>query len=377
MNDYYCNQKFWWLNVDLEKHQQYSCCSATPSDIDFSWLERNTGKIFNTPLLQEERTMMLSNLPVNSCQDTCFIPESRGLTSRRLFENGRNQTHIDITATPTTLNIVMGSTCNLTCVYCCKQYSSAWLRDIQQHGPYLDHNRYRVFPIDLAKKHSQTRETKEYKLLENELFAMTLDSVHISGGEPFLYNNLTDIVTNLKATEIRINTGLGVDPVRFKNQLDKIKHITNLKVLISVETQNELYEFIRFGNSYQNFEKNLQTVLNSGVKYQLVSVVSNVTILGLLDLYTKDHPWHFLLCGDPDYLAINVMDNTTKQTVIQKLENSSIPIRNELMQNLQVPYTEDQHKNCSSYLNEFAKRRNLSLNVLPQSFHQWIQNVVQ
>jgi len=377
--DFYCNQKFWWLNIDLEKRQQYSCCAAAPTQIDFDWLKKNPKQIFNTPLLQEERTMMLSNLPADSCRDTCFDLESRGLISRRIFENGNERTHTDVNAVPETLNIVVGSTCNLTCVYCCKQYSSAWLRDIQQNGSYLNHNRYRVFPIDLAKKHNQTKETSEYKLLETEISSMSLKSVHISGGEPFLYNNLLDLVNKITADEIKINTGLGVDPSRFKNQISKLSQVKNLQILVSVETQHELYEFVRFGNSYQNFVKNLQTVIESGLPYRFISVVSNLTILGLIDFYHQhqDKSWHFLLCGDPDYLGINVMDDETKQIVKQKLEQSQLPNRNELLQNLQVPYTQEQYQNCSSYLTEFAKRRNLSLGVFPESFQHWIKNVVQ
>lgn len=374
--DYYCNQKFWWLNVDLEKNQQYSCCSAAPSQIDFSWLENNTGRLFNTPLLQQERTMMLSNLPVDSCQSTCFIPEQQGLKSRRLFEGGDLVTHNNVNSTVETLNIVMGSTCNLTCVYCCKQYSSAWVNDIKENGPYLNDNRYRLFPIDRARKHRQTQETNEYKLLEKELFSMEPKSVHISGGEPFLYNNLSDLVTSINSPEIKINTGLGVDPKRFAAQLSKIKHVQNLEILISAETQGALYEFVRYGNTYQNFSENLQTVIDSGLKYKFVSVVSNMTLLGLLEFYSQHRgaPWHFLLCNDPDYLGINVVDDATRQIALQKVEESDLPDKNKIIKNLHTPCTQQQQKNFSKYITEFAQRRNLSLDVLSPTLVQWINH---
>ena len=79
---------------DLEKHQQFSCCSASPSQIDFDWLKHNTGRLFNTPLLQQERVMMLNNQPVESCRDVCFNPEKQGLSSKRLVENEIGRAHV-------------------------------------------------------------------------------------------------------------------------------------------------------------------------------------------------------------------------------------------------------------------------------------------
>jgi organic radical activating enzyme len=261
-------------------------------------------------------------------------------------------------------------------VYCCKQYSSAWVNDIKDNGPYLNHNRYRLFPIDLAKKHNQTQETAEYKLLEKELYAMSPDSVHISGGEPFLYNNLVNLVSNINAKEIKINTGLGVDPVRFGNQLSKIKHIDNLEILISVEVGDNLYEFVRYGNTYQNFQRNLQTVIDSGLRYKFISVVSNMTISGIVEFYNQhpNTPWYFLLCNDPDYLGVNVVDEDTKAALLIQLQNSTIPIKETIIENLKTPCTEQQHKNFSNYVIEFATRRNLSMDVLPSTLVQWIND---
>ena len=132
MANFYCNQKFWWLSVDLEKFQTFSCCAATPQRVNLSWVKENPGQIFNTPLLQQERTMMLDNQPVSSCSSSCWVPESQGMPSRRLTTNGQLSTHSSVVSSPETLNIVVGTDCNMTCVYCCKFYSTAWSRDISK-----------------------------------------------------------------------------------------------------------------------------------------------------------------------------------------------------------------------------------------------------
>ena len=374
--DTYCNQKFWWLNVDLTRKQSYSCCAATPAQIDIDWLSRNPGKLFNTPLLQQERVAMLNGDPVESCWDTCFKVESQGLVSRRQHKQSFNRTHTDIEASPTLINVVLGSTCNLTCVYCCKQYSTAWTRDLEQNGSYLDDNRFKIFPNDHVKKHLDIQSEHDYKLLIEELGSLSADIVHISGGEPFLYNSLSDLVANTPANTIKINTGLGVDPTRFQNQINQLKHLPNVKIHISGETIGKLYELARYGNTYDRFEKNLQIVRDSGLEYTMVSVISNLTVLGMLDFWSQyqDCDFHFLICNDPDFLSVNVLDDATKAQVIEQFQNSQHPAKAMILENISQPVEATQHSNFATYIQEFSKRRNLSLDLLPESLQRWIHN---
>jgi organic radical activating enzyme len=374
--DSYCNQKFWWLNVDLTRKQQYSCCSATPSDIDIQWLSKNSGKLFNTPLLHDERRAMLDNKPVASCYDNCTKAEEQGLASRRYLEQGNIKTHTKIDSLPTLINVIVGSTCNLTCVYCCKQYSSAWLKDIEKLGPYFDTNRFKIFPNDQVKKHFDIQADPDYKLLLDELALLSPDTIHISGGEPFLYNNLYNLVSESTAKTIKINTGLGVEPARFEQQINKLKSIKNVEILISGETVDKLYELVRYGNEFGRFEKNLQTIQQSGLKHTMVSVISNLTVLGMMDFYRRypDVESYFLLCNDPEFLAVNVLDTVTKDAVIEQIQQSDHPAKSIILENIAKPVTVQQHKDFSKYIQEFAARRNLALDVLPATLTHWIHS---
>jgi organic radical activating enzyme len=374
--DSYCNQKFWWLNVDLTRKQQYSCCAATPSEIDIQWLSKNSGKLFNTPLLHEERRAMLNNDPVASCYDNCVQAENHGLVSRRYLEQGHVKTHTEIESSPTLVNVVIGSTCNLTCVYCCKQYSSAWLKDIEKSGPYLDTNRFKIFPNDQVKKHFDIQADSDYKLLLDELAVLAPDTIHISGGEPFLYNNLYNLVSESSAKTIKINTGLGVDPVRFEQQINRLRDIKNIEILVSSETVGKLHELVRYGNEFERFETNLQTVQRSGLKHSIVSVISNLTVLGMMDFHScyQDIESYFLLCNDPEFLAVNVLDSVTKDAVIAQIQKSDHPAKSIILENIVKPVTVQQHKDFSQYIKEFASRRNIELDVLPESLIHWIHN---
>lgn len=372
--DFYCNQKFWWLSIDMQRQQQASCCAASFSNIDFAWLSRNPGSLFNTPLLLQERQQMLDNQCVQSCRTNCFEPEQQGLVSRRITEQGYIRSHSALMASPRTVNIVLGTTCNLTCVYCCKQYSSAWQRDIENHGPYLDSDRFRIWPNDRLLKHNDQVADANYQTLMSELRAMNPEVVHISGGEPFLYNNLIDLVNSLAANTVRIHTGLGVDTARFGHLIDQLSHNTKLEILISAETQGPMYELIRFGNSYQRFLDNCKIVQQSGLTTRYLSVVSNLTVLGLRDFYQNhsDSYIHWLMCHEPDFLSVHVLDPETKNKVRSDLSLCDLPIVDMILQNIDREPSALQQSQFATYIKEFARRRQLSLSILPQSLLKWI-----
>jgi organic radical activating enzyme len=380
--DFYCSQKFTWLSVDLEKRLTYSCCKAYPEKINLSWLKNNPGQIFNTELLKAERQSMLDNIPVESCRTACWIPESQGFTSRRL-QLGQEKTHSDINAQPDTLNIILGSTCNLTCSYCCKQYSTSWLQDIKNNGEYLDSNRFKLLPIDhvlLKVSQKEHQNTDAFLMLLDEIKQFNnLKKVYISGGEPFLYNNLFTLLEKISPTaEIVLYTGLGVNHSRLINQIDKIKHMPNLKIIVSAENVDNFYEFNRHGNTYQNFESNLQLLIDSGFAVTFLSIISNLTVFGLKEFADKyQHvDINYDYCHDPDYLSVHVLDDVSKEKLTQSLESSNIAIKDELIQSLSIDCTQEQQKNCSIFVKEFASRRNLDLGIFPNSMLEWLNHVV-
>jgi organic radical activating enzyme len=378
--NFYCSQKFTYLTVDVEKRLMHSCCAATPEKIDLNWLKNNTGQLFNTPLLQSERQMMLDNIPVASCEANCWKPERENITSRRKWSNTGIKTHTDVqTVSPTTLNIILGSTCNLTCSYCCKQYSSAWRQDILNNGPYLDQDRYTPTNQDrLLLKISQAehKESLAFQMILDEISNFDhLKTVIITGGEPLLYNGFVELLNNFNnVPEIIFYTGLGVNSVRLNTQLTKIKNKENISVVVSGENCKSLYEFNRYNNSWERFLTNIDILKKHGFKTKFSSVISNLTIFGLsdfIDCFSDEHMYNW--CNDPEFLAVNVLDNASKNQIINQFKNKNCEMRDQLILTIETPCTEQQRQHLSTYLSEFAKRRQLSLDIFPSSMLQWLK----
>jgi organic radical activating enzyme len=383
---FYCSQKFWWLSIDLAKRQTLSCCSADPMSIDMAWLNQNPGQLFNTPHLQQERATMLQNQPVASCNTACWQPESQGKSSRRMVWKTDILAETDVQATPTELNIIVGNDCNMTCVYCCKQYSSAWLRDLSENGTYhavsTGDDRFEINNVDrillrISQKALNKSDSTQRLLLEirSILLSSTITQVVITGGEPFLYLGLAELVKSIPLhIKVVIQSGLGVDSRRLAQELEKLP-VSQIKVGISAETINQLYEFVRYGNTWKQLTKNIQILRDLSVPYTFVSVVSNLTIHGLAEFaqYAEDALVRYYPCNDPDFLSINVLDPASKDQMLQTVDQLPPGLKSIIVNSIDAEPTEPQRRNLNEYVNEFSKRRNISPStILPQSFMEWM-----
>jgi len=371
--DHYCSQKFWWMTVEPERRSLLSCCAAYPTKIDLAWLASNPGQLFNSPELVYEREQMLANQPVASCEATCWSAERRGLPSRRIMMQSDVRTHTDVIATPSTVHINLGSDCNLTCSYCCKQFSTAWLHDIQNNGVYFDNNRYNLNANDrivLKLGQASIKNSAGYQLILDEVTGLRdIKQVEITGGEPFLYNGLVELVNKMPG-QVDITTGLGVNSKRMARILDELPE--SVKFTVSAENVGVLYEFNRYGNTWENFQRNLDLITKK-FEYKFSSVLSNLTVHGFDDFqqqYATDRDV-ISLCNDPDYLSANVLDDISKQAIDQivyKYHNQAIK------QTMAVDYTDEQKTNFCQFVRQFVERRNLSLDIFPENFTNWIED---
>jgi organic radical activating enzyme len=387
-NQFYCNQKFWWLTIDIGKASAQSCCSAASHNLDVEWLSQNPGQLFNSPEFVKDRQSMLANQPVKSCESSCWIPEMKNLPSRRKLMDGDRLTHTDLDCSPTTINIVLGTQCNMDCVYCCKNYSSSWRNDILKKGTYdglLNYggDRYQANQIDIILNNLSIKEissqSKRQVIIGSLLHPnhiKNLKTVTITGGEPFLYDELVDIVNQLPGDcEIQVYSGLGVNPTRFSRILDSIRS-REVVIAISAESVGEHYEFARHGNTWSRFLENFALVQKSNLKFKFNATLSNITVFNLpkFQEFAGSAPITYQICNDPDFLAINVVDQQSKiwlQNILGQLPD--IP-QQMIHDSLKVDPQSNQVSNFRKFILEFSKRRNLSLDIFPETFVSWINS---
>lgn len=194
---------------------------------------------------------ILGSKPVASCH-TCYdiehgkknfdIVSDRIFYIRELkkvpFDTYRSGNH-DLR----TIDVRWSNVCNFACVYCGPEFSSRWASelDIRQSQPSSEH----------------LENFKTY-ILDN---AHLLQHVYLAGGEPLLMKEnleLLDILWKQNPhVNLRINTNLSKVDTRIFETVCRFK---NVHWTISVESQQQQFEYIRWGGNWQDFQDNLHTL---------------------------------------------------------------------------------------------------------------------
>lgn len=384
---YYCSQKFRALKIDLESMTTLNCHAAITHPVDFGWLSSNPGQLFNNPRSVSERRMMLLNQRNPSCEKNCWPAEDRGAVSPRMYTNGVEKTHTQVIAQPETIDLTIGTNCNLTCSYCCKEYSSAWRKDIMDHGNYSyngEPDRYTLTAKDqvLSKiSQSEVKASKNYNILLNEikLAAPTLKRLIVTGGEPLLDNHLIETISELNllpTAKVHLYTGLGVNHSRFVKLVEKLKTIPNLTLFVSAESTGENLEFNRYGNRWNQVLEKLDVLKNNNIQVQFHSTLTNLTLPGFVDFYklfSANHQIHVTFAYSPSMMSVHVLDTDTKDLIKNSLMTLPESVYQPIVSSMSANPTPEEKQQLKEFLTEFIKRRpDLSMQVFPKSFVKWI-----
>jgi molybdenum cofactor biosynthesis enzyme MoaA len=389
MRDYYCAQKFYWLKIDAEKKTLNSCCKATHENIDTKWLRQNPGEIFNTPSLIQDRQDMLENKRVSSCENACWKYEDKNLWSRRLAGLDSHKTKQSLKNYPTILDLTLSGECNLTCSYCCKNYSSAWRNDIKKNGDYEKLNdygdRYNLNVLDktLAKVSQKERiQTSTYNLIENEIDIMIqngLTNVAITGGEPLLDYRFPAIISKFsKCSSVIVHSGLGVSENLLKKCLESMSENKNIQLKISAESTEQNFEFNRYGSNWKKFLHYLEIIKTYGVKISFAMAYANLNILDFVKFNTLfENTYRELnIVYEPAFLSPHNLDDDTKQTIINDIKKSKFSNTKDAVSIIDIMHTETTdllRQQLSYFIKEFCRRRKTNVDFMPLSFKKWLE----
>ena len=80
----------------------------------------------------------------------------------------------------------------------------------------------------------------------------------------------------------------------------------------------------------------------------------------------------YLLCNDPSFLSINVLDPASKRKILETVDKLPTDLSQLITNSINDANTDQQRQDLKNYITEFTKRRDISLNVFPKSFIEWI-----
>ena len=302
----FCAAKWYNATIWLGSGQTTSCHHPPAHSIDVDALATNPSAIHNTEQKKLDRQQMQSGERPPGCE-YCWKIEDMGVdaVSDRVYkskiypiESLNDAYNLDYRSDVNlrTLEIAFDRTCQFACSYCNPAFSSTWVKDIKNNGPYTrltsdgrnhfthihsDSQRY-VFGDD------NPYVTAFFKWWESDLHK-SLQELRITGGEPLMSGETWRLIDWFKtnqgksSTRLAINTNLGYDDAKLDEFLTAIKDLPHIEIYTSNESTDQQAEYIRDGLDFVQWTRNLnRLVVNPSVKAVHVMATINALCLDSL-----------------------------------------------------------------------------------------------
>ena len=281
----FCAAKWYNATIWLGSGQTTSCHHPPAHSIDLEELKTNPKALHNTPEKKMDRLAMQTGSRPKGCEYCWKIEDmGRDAVSDRVYKsriypiesldhayNLDHRSDVDLR----TLEIAFDRTCQFACSYCNPAFSSTWVKDIKNNGPYMglvSDGRNHFTHVHSNSQRYVYGESNPYvdaffKWWESDLHK-TLQELRITGGEPLMSGEtwkLIDWFRNNRGkstTRLAINSNLGPE-IDLDRLLESTQDIS-LDLYTSMESIAMPAEYIRDGLDYSKWVMNMIKLMESG-----------------------------------------------------------------------------------------------------------------
>jgi hypothetical protein len=305
----FCAAKWYNATIWLGSGMTTSCHHPLPHKIEVADVQANPRALHNTPRKKEERAQMQAGERPAGCEYCWKIEDiGRDNISDRVYKSKIYQLKdLDyaFTASPNedinlkTLEISFDRTCQFACSYCNPAFSSSWVRDIHQNGPYVGlesdgrnhfthtHNSSQLYNINETNPYIEAF----FQWWESDLHA-TLDELRITGGEPLVSGYTWKLINwfienkGKSKTRLAINSNLGVGMEVINQLIDKLEGV-EFDIYTSMEATYEQAEYIRDGLDFPTWVGNISRLhaATSSLRQSHVMCTVNALCLDALPVF--------------------------------------------------------------------------------------------
>ena len=304
----FCLAKWTQVTMHLHNGTTHSCHHPEPHKVSLEELSRNPTALHNSKVKKMARKELLENTRPSECSYCWNVEDNSTSFSDRVFKSSEpwSEPYFDEISksdwrdnfNPKYVEVSFSNTCNFKCAYCGPEYSSKWMEEINDHGPYklsFDYN---------GTKRMEERNTKPYKHSEDNPYVnsfwewfpelyKSMDTFRITGGEPLLSKDTWKVLDFILQTDepnrnlkLSINSNLGVPDNLIDRLIEKLDEIirNNLVKEIVIFTSCDGYgiqsEYTRYGMNFEKLFNNIDKVLSSLPKVTVV-VMSTFNIFSV------------------------------------------------------------------------------------------------
>lgn len=302
----FCAAKWYNATIWLGSGQTTSCHHPPAHAIDPELIQTNPSAIHNTVEKKLDRLNMQLGTRPKGCE-YCWKIEDMGTdaVSDRVYKSriypikALNEAYLEDHRKDVnlrTLEIAFDRTCQFACSYCNPAFSTSWVRDINQNGPYAGlvsdgrnhfthtHDRSQLYKFGEVNPYVEAF----FAWWETDLHK-TLQELRITGGEPLMSGDTWKLIDWFKTnqgrsqTRLAINSNLGMDRLKLLDFVERIQDIPHLEIYTSQEATDAQAEYIRDGLDYDLWMHNVQELLEHDV-IKAVHCMATINALCLASL---------------------------------------------------------------------------------------------
>ena len=281
----FCGAKWFNATIWLGSGMSTSCHHPPAHLVDIDKVTTNPKLLHNTPQKKDDRAKMLAGERPAGCEYCWKIEDmGRNAVSDRVYKSRiypiaalkeAYETPPDQDVDLRTLEIAFDRTCQFACSYCNPAFSSTWVKDIRNNGPYMglvsDGRNHFTHEHSSAQLY-RFGETNPYveaffAWWESDLHH-TLQELRITGGEPLMSGHTWKLIDWFRNnpgrsnTRLAINSNLGAE-VDVDRLLDSVQGL-DVDIYTSQEAVGVQAEYIRDGLDYAAWQANVEKILASG-----------------------------------------------------------------------------------------------------------------
>ena len=280
--------KWQQVTIHLESGHTHSCHHPRTHKIPLEELENNPSALHNTNYKKQQRKAMLDGIRPKECRYCWNIEDLPGtnLSDRHMksseswaspYFDQIKSLPWDADVFPSYVEVSFSNACNFKCSYCSPAFSSKWMEEIKQLGPYPTSDNFNN--LDWLKQQDQMPILERDHNPYVEAFWKWWPDLYphlkvfrITGGEPLMSKDTFKILDYFidnpnPELEFAVNTNLGIPDQLMDKFISKIKIIVdnklvkNVKIFTSAEAWEEKAAYIRHGMDFDSFWNNVVRLL--------------------------------------------------------------------------------------------------------------------
>jgi len=348
----FCAAKWYNATIWLGSGQTTSCHHPPAHAIDVDDIKRNPSALHNTQRKKADREMMQKGERPSGCEYCWKIEDmGRDAISDRVYKSKiypiedlsyAFRTPASTNVNLQTLEIAFDRTCQFACSYCNPAFSSTWVKDIRNNGPYTDlisdgrnHFTHEHNSAQLYKFGEDNPYVKAFhKWWETDLHR-TLKELRITGGEPLMSGETWKLIDWFKTnkgkskTRLAINSNLGtdIDIDRLLASIDGVE----VDIYTSMEAIGQQAEYIRDGLIYEDWRKNVLKLLDAGITVHCMSTINALCLSTLPAHLDQLVAWKKIYGRDKINFTLNILRFPSFQSPLVLIDNLREIHRQELI----------------------------------------------